>query len=125
MRKESGFTMISVMMAVAMFGAMVLTMSKTGAAVVEAHRFSSLRGTAVAIARGHLEVIRSSDPADLVSQSAVWVDRYGQPDPGGIFSRSVTVGDEAQNLKSVRVTVDYPQSSVPIELMTLVFFRNP
>ena len=122
MRNESGFTMISVIVAVAMFSAMVLAMSSTGAAVVEAHRSASVRGTAVSIARGHLEVVRSSDPSKLTSAAAVKVNEYGQPDPTGVFSRSVTVGDEAQNLKSVRVTVDYPQSKMPVELMTLVFF---
>ena len=66
--------------------------------------------------------LRAQDPQDIESQSAVTVNREGQPDTGGQFTRTVNVQGVGMNLKEIRVLVTYPRSSAPIELMTYAFF---
>ena len=122
MRNESGFSLISVLVAISMFSVGVLALSRTGAEVIRVQSQASARSTAVGIARAHMEALRAQDPQDITSQAAVTVNREGRPDTGGQFIRTVNVQDVARNLKEVRVLVTYPRSSAPIELMTYAFF---
>lgn len=122
MKNESGFSLISVLVAISMFSVGVLALSRTGAEVVRIQTQASARSTAVGIARAHMEALRAQDPQDIESQSAVTVNREGQPDTSGQFTRTVNVQDVGRNLKEVRVLVTYPRSSAPIELMTYAFF---
>jgi hypothetical protein len=69
-----------------------------------------------------MEAIRAQDPGDLESESAVTLDREGQPDARGGYTRAVKVENVSSNLKQVTVTVDYPRAIKPIELVTLAFF---
>ncbi|UCG89069.1 MAG: prepilin-type N-terminal cleavage/methylation domain-containing protein [Gemmatimonadota bacterium] len=122
MKNESGFSLVSVLVAITMFSAGVLALSRTGAEVVRVQTQASARSTAVAIARAHMEALRAQDPGDIQSESAVTVNREGQPDTGGQFTRTVNVQDVSKNLKEIRVLVSYPRAANPIELMTYAFF---
>jgi Tfp pilus assembly protein PilV len=124
MKNESGFSLVSVLIAITMFSAGVLALSRTGAEVVRVQTQASARSTAVGIARAHMEALRARDPGDIESESAVTVDREGQPDNSGQFTRTVNVQDVTHNLKEIRVLVSYPRSTAPIELMTYAFFAG-
>jgi Tfp pilus assembly protein PilV len=122
MKSESGFSLISVLVAISMFSVGVLALSRTGAEVARIQTQASARSTAVGIARAHMEALRAQDPKDIASAATVTVNREGQPDTGGQFTRTVIVQGVSKNLKEVRVLVTYPRSSAPIELMTYAFF---
>lgn len=124
MRNESGFSLISVLVAITMFSAGVLALSRTGAEVVRAQTQASARSTAVGIARAHMELLRAQDPEDIQSESAVTVNREGQPDNSGGFTRTVNVQDVSHNLKEIRVLVSYPRGTTSVELMTYAFFSG-
>jgi Tfp pilus assembly protein PilV len=122
MKREAGFTLISVMIAVVMLMVGIVALSRTGTMVVRAHTVAAARTTALIIARGHMEWVRGVDPANLVSASPQTVNAEGVQDPNGQFVRSVKVEDAARNLKRIVVTVDYPRSNHhPVELVTLTF----
>lgn len=122
MNREAGFSLISVLVAITMFSAGVLALSRTGAEVLRVQTNAGNRSTAVAIARAHMEAVRAQDPGDLASESGITVNRQGQPDAQGVYTRQVKVENVASNLKQVTVTVDYPRAVKPIELVTLAFF---
>ena len=121
MRNERGFTLISVLIAVVILAIGILALAKTSAGVVRASAQASTRTEAVSVARAYMEDVRSRTPANLVSEAAVSVDRAGQPNGSGPYSRSVVVSDVSSNLKSVRVVVTMPNAAVPVELVTLAF----
>ena len=121
MRNERGFTLISVLIAVVILAIGILALAKTTAGVVRASTEAATRTEAVSVARAYMEDVRSRTPANLVSEAAVSVDRAGQPNGSGPYSRSVVVSDVSSNLKSVRVVVTMPNAAVPVELVTLAF----
>lgn len=121
MKREAGFTLVSILVAVVLLSIGVMAVASTTGAVVAAHTKASTKTVALSIARGYLEEVRSREPADLTTESAVQVDEAGTPSGTGMFTRSMTVADVARNLKEVRVTVDYPRAAAPVELITLAF----
>ena len=123
-RNEAGFSIISVVIAIVLLSVGILALSRTGAEITSVHTSTAARSTALAIARGYLEEIRSRDPESLASETAVKVDGSGQVSPNGAYTRSVGVQDIAHNLKQVTVVVDFPRANVPIELVTLTFVNQ-
>ncbi len=118
---EQGFSLISTLIAVVILAIGILALAKTSAGVVRAGAQAASRTEAVSVARAYMEDVRSRQPANLISEAAVTVDRDGTPNGSGPYTRSVVVSDVASNLKSVRVVVTMPNSSVPVELVTLAF----
>ena len=121
MNTERGFTMISTMVAIILLSIGLVGLSATGASVVRAHTAAGGRSTALAIARAHLEEVRTQRPQDLESEDPVRVNGEGVADASGAYVLSVEVTDVAHNLKRVAVRVAYPRSSIPVELETLAF----
>ena len=121
MRNEQGFSLISSLIAVVILAIGILALGKTSAGVVRAGAEAASRTEAVAVARAYMEEVRSRPPANLVSEAAVSCDRAGRPNGSGPYTRRVVVTDVASNLKQVRVVVTMPNSSVPVELVTLAF----
>ncbi len=118
---KQGFSLISTLIAVVILAIGILALAKTSAGVVRAGAQAASRTEAVSVARGYMEEVRSRRPANLISEAAVACDREGVPNANGPYTRSVVVTDVASNLKSVRVVVTMPNSSVPVELVTLAF----
>ncbi len=118
---KQGFSLISTLIAVVILAIGILALAKTSAAVVRAGAQAASRTEAVSVARAYMEEVRSRQPAALISEAAVACDREGVPNANGPYTRSVVVTDVASNLKSVRVVVTMPNSSVPVELVTLAF----
>ncbi len=121
MKSEGGFTLIAVLVAMVLLSVGVLSLTRTGSAVLVAQSKVASRTTALSIARARMEEIRSRDPGTLQSEPAVQVDEAGVQISGGKYTRSVVVTPENQNLVRVKVVVEFPRSSVPIELVTLAF----
>jgi Tfp pilus assembly protein PilV len=123
--QERGFTLVSVLIAVVLLTFGLMALARTQSILVATQGTLATRSTALAIAQGYTEVIRSRDPATLATEAAVDVDEQGQPSVQGKFSRSTVVTNDATNLLRVTVRVDYPRERMPIELVTLIFRRTP
>lgn len=124
MRNEKGFTLISVLVAVVILVIGILALTKTSAGVVRASAQAASRTEATSVARAYMEEVRSRQPTGLVSEAAVTVDRDGLPNGNGPYTRSVVVTDVAANLKSVRVVVVMPNTTIPVELVTLAYIGS-
>lgn len=120
-RREAGFTLVSVMIAVILLSLGLIALAKAEGILARAQTDTANRSSALAIAQGYTEVIRSRDPATLASESALQVDVYGQPAAGGLYSRSMTVTSDAANLLRVTVTVNYPRAAAPLRIVTLIY----
>ena len=120
-KDQRGYSLISMMVAMVLLSVGVLALMRTTGEIVEGYATTSVRTTALSIARGYLEELRTRDPATLVTEAAVTVNSSGVADAGGNFSRAVTVTSPQTNLRQVVVTVNFPRGARPIELVTLVF----
>ena len=124
MKREDGFTLISVLVAMVMLSMGVLAMSRAGAQSMAVQSMAGNRTTALAIGRTYMEFVRSRPSAQLASEPPVEVDETGTVSPGGFFTRSVDVASRRHNLKEIKVTVTFPRSRIPIELVTLTYVGN-
>ena len=118
---ETGFTLISVMIALIILTIGIAAMSRTGFMTQQAHTAAAARTTALEIATAYMEDLRSRAPGTLDTESPVMVDPAGQLNPSGPYTRSVVVQVLAKNLKQVTVRVLAPQLKNALELVTLVF----
>ena len=109
------------LVAIVLLSVGVIALMGTTGKIVEGYGTTSVRTTALSIARGYLEELRTRDPSTMTTESAVTVNDSGVADVNGNFSRSVTVTSPQDNLRQVVVTVNYPRAARPIELITLVF----
>lgn len=121
MNGERGFTLISVLIALVLLSVGMTALSRTGATVVKAHTGAAARTTALSIARGHMETLRSRDPRTLQSEMAVKVNERGTVDIQGHYTRRVVVTKLDHNLVRVKLIVDFPRSTQPVELVTLAY----
>ena len=124
-KNQQGYSLISMMVAMVLLSVGVLALMRTTGEIVEGYGTTSIRTTALSIARGYLEELRTRDPATLATEAAVTVNDSGVADVNGNFSRSVTVTSPQGNLRQVVVTVNFPRAARPIELITLVFVNAP
>jgi type IV pilus assembly protein PilV len=124
-RDERGFTLISVLVAITILAVGLLALARTQELLARTQGATAYRATALSIARGYVEELRSRDAATLASEAAVPVDRLGEPSAAGPFSRATVVSSDAPNLARVTVHVGYPQAKQPIELVTLIFRGTP
>lgn len=120
-KRNDGYTIISVLVAIVMLSIGILALSRTGTMAMAAQNTAGLRTTALAIARAHMERVRSRPAIDVVSESPVQVNETGLVVTGGRYTRSVEVADVRHNLKEVKVIVAFPNGTVPVELITLAY----
>lgn len=121
MRKESGFTLISVMIALILLSVGIMALARASGEVVAARTTSAVKTNAVAIARGHMEWLRSRPPQDLTDEAAVRVNMAGEIDGTGPYTRSVKLTTQSSTLINVKVIVDYPRANEPVEIVTLIY----
>jgi len=124
-RDEQGFTLLSVLLAVMMLTIGLVALARTQGLLTAAESGVSNRSVALAVATGYLEQLRGTDPAKLASEAPVAVDADGQPSANGPYQRSTVVTLDQPNLVRLRVIVDYPRSSMPVELVALLYNRTP
>ena len=120
-KRNDGFTIISVLVAIVMLSMGILALSRTGTMAMAAQTNAGLRTTALAIARAHMERVRSRPAVDVLSESPVQVDETGTVVSGGRFTRSVEVATIRHNLKQIKVIVAFPRGRAPVELLTLAY----
>ncbi len=125
MRNDRGFTLISVLLAVSMLTIGLLALARTQAILTSSEAGVSNRTIALAIATDRLEQLRASDPTTLASEPAATVDANGNLSATGAYQRSVTVTLDAANLLRLRVTVNYPRMTSPVQLEALIYRRTP
>lgn len=121
---ESGFSLVSVLIAVVLLSVGILAISRTTFAVLRAHGQAGARTTALSVARSYLEEVRSRDAATLATESPVSVDEQGQVNSMGPYARSLLVEVLGKNLKRVTVTVTAPNLAGPVRLVTNAFVSN-
>ncbi len=121
MKGERGFTLLSVLIAIIMLSIGVVGLAGTIATVSSAHTETSTRSTALAIARGAMEDVRSREAKVLMSEAPVLVNDEGIPDASGRFTREVTVDEINRQLRRITVTVSYPRARKPVELVTMTY----
>lgn len=119
--REAGFTLVSVMIAVCLLSLGLMALAKAQGVLARSETDTANRSSALAIAQGYTEVVRSRDPATLVSETATLVDANGTVNLGGKYSRSTTVSSDAPNLLRVIVTVTYPRAQSPLQIVTLIY----
>jgi type IV pilus modification protein PilV len=120
-RRDSGFTLVSVLVALAILSIGLLALARAQAAIVASQGNVANRTVALTIARDYAEVLRSRSPWTLVSEAPVAVDSRGQPLASGAYRRSTNVTVLAANLLQVQVLVTYPRSTVPVDIITLIY----
>jgi len=122
MRKDAGFSLIAVLVAIVILSIGLMAVSRTSTQVLAMHSAASSRSAALAVARTYMERIRSRDPAAIGSESEVAVDAEGQLNAAGPYYRTVVVDSVSHNLKAIRVRVTWPRAAVPVELVTMAFY---
>lgn len=120
-RQARGFTLMSVMVALAMLAIGLLALAKVQGSLVKTQRDTDLRSVSLSVARSYIEDIRSRDPWTLVSEAPVKVDLQGRVAAAGPLTRSTTVTADAGNLLRITVQVDYPGQNQPVQLITMAY----
>ena len=120
-RDTRGFTLVSVLVALLILTIGLLALARAQALLVSSQTDTANRSTALSIARGYTEVLRSQDPWSIASQPVTTVDAQGQPAPGGAFTRTTTVTVLQNNLLQVQVDVTYPRGNLPVNILTLIY----
>ena len=123
-RREGGFTLISVMVALVMLAVGILALSTTLTNAAQANTTAGFRTLGLDIARQRMEWLRSIPPQDVAVNAepgGTTVNAEGRPDNAGKFTRRVIVSDVRANLISVTVRVTYPGGDRPIELLTYIY----
>ncbi len=121
---RAGFTLISVMVALVMLAVGVLTLSRTLTGAVEANTRAGNRTIALDIARQRMEFLRSQDPGVLsgfAEPSGIMVGDDGRPSVQGRYKRSVEMNGIRTGLMQVRVRVEWPRMTSPVELVTYFY----
>ncbi len=119
---RSGFTLVSVLVAIMLLTVGLLALARTQTAIVASQADEGWRTSALAAARSYMEEVRARDPWTLESEAAVTLDDVGQVAASGPLRRSLVVVEKGANLLEVRVTVGTTRPSVsPVELATYVY----
>lgn len=124
-RGERGFTLISVMLALAIISVGLIAVARTQTNLTATQTNTGNLAVAHGIARSYTEELRGRAPATLASEAAVAVGADGRPAAGGPFRRSVQITDAGPNLLRMTVQVDYPRARQPAELVTMVYRPAP
>lgn len=121
LRDKRGFTLVSVLVALAILSIGLLALARAQAAIVASQGNLANRTTALTIARDYAEVLRSRSPWTLVSETPVAVDSRGVAAANGAYRRSTNVTVLQNNLIQVQILVTYPRASVPVDITTLIY----
>lgn len=135
LRSESGFGLISTMIAMVLLGIAVAALSSAGVYIVAVQTDSQVRSVATAIASSYLEELKTREPKLVVSESPTEVRADGTimsaevaklVEAQGHFVRSLDVVAEKglENTKRVTVKVDYRSGrgrTGHVELVTIFY----
>jgi type IV pilus assembly protein PilV len=122
--RRRGFTLVSMLVAIILLTVGLMSLAGANAQTVTMQTLAQNRTSAIAIARGYLEEVRTRDPWLITSESAVALSNDGQVSAGGKFVRTLTVTQTRNNLIRIDITVVYPRGSQPVQLTTSFFRGN-
>lgn len=127
-RYRRGFTLIEILIAVAVFTIGVLAVLWVISDSLQESRKQHMRQVATSLAQQKLEELRNVSYFDLVGGqeedeygAEVLLDEYGQP--GGMFARTWVVAEDSpmQGTKTLEVTVSWQgETEESISIMTIV-----
>ena len=123
-RHRVGFTIVSLLMAIILLTVGMMSLAGANAQTINMQTLSQNRTNAIAIARAHMEHVRTRDPWSIVSESAMTLNGDGQASASGAFVRSLVVTVVRQNLIKIVVIVQYPRGTQPVQLTTSFFRGN-
>ncbi len=123
---ESGFSLMSTILAMMLLGLAVSALSSSTVFIVAARTDSAVRTKATAIAVSYLEEVKTRSEGAVKAEAATQVNESGAIDPAGRFTRSLDVNDASglANTKRLTVTVGYPSGmgrERMIRLETIIF----
>lgn len=124
LRARRGFTLISMIVAVVLLTVGLLSLAGANSQTITLQTIAQNRTNAIAIARAYVEQVRTRDPWLLQTEAAVRLNSEGVTSANGAFVRTLTVRQLRQNLIRIDVRVDFPRSSQPVTLTTLMFRGN-
>ena len=119
-----GFTLVSMIVAIILLAVGLSSLASANASTIKLQTLAQNRTNAIAIGRSYLEQVRTRDPWLVQSESAVRLGAEGTAEANGPYVRSMTVTETRQNLVKIEVKVDYPRSTTPVLLTTLLFRGN-
>ena len=124
-----GFGLISVLVAMVLLAVGVVALSSSSAFLMSMQTDTSIRSTATSIAIAYMEDTKRRPPRALTSEGPTRVDEIGLETDGGLFVRSLTVGEDPSAPDVVKATVEvrYPAGLGRIgrvELVTLIYRGN-
>jgi hypothetical protein len=125
-RAESGFGIVSVLVAIVLIAIGVVALSSSSAFMVSLQTDAAERSRASAIGVAYMERVKTRPPDEIVTEAPVRVDETGAPAADGAFIRSLTVEPEPSASDAVRATVEvnYPSGfgrRRTLELETVIF----
>ncbi len=120
-RGRRGFTLVSVLIAMAMLSIGLMALARTQSLLLSSQHDTENRDVATAIANSHLEALRGRDPATLATEAGIAVNERGQATAAGYYTRTATVTADGPHLLRVSVAVGYPRGPRPIQLITLIY----
>jgi type II secretory pathway component PulJ len=126
---ESGFGIISVLVATVLLAVAVIALSSSSAFLTSMQTDASERSTAASIGIAYMEEVKTRAPAGLASESPVRVNEAGEADAAGAFVRWLTVSIEPSVPDAVRavVEVEYPAGlgrTRTTEFVTVIYRGN-
>ena len=130
LKSQSGLSLLENMMAVALFLIGLSAILSVQIQGMNAGKRAAAAYTAYNIAKNHIENLRAFSFSDVASatESNVYVDENGAPDPDGKYTRSTNVSTSYlgnANLTQVAVSVYYiikgTASTQPTTLTTLLY----
>ncbi len=121
LRARAGISLVATMVAIFLLGSGAMALAAANASSLRSRTTAGSRGTALAIARTHIEELRAGDPWTLASSTAIPVDGDGIPRSDGRYSRRVTVTEVRSNLVRIDVAVTGPGVNAPLTVSTNVY----
>jgi len=101
-KKQSGFTLLEVLLAMLILAVALLALAKMSTSVIRGNAFSSKYTQSTTLAEQQLEILENTPFANLASGN----------DTSGIFTRTWTVAG-AGTTRTVTMTVSWPDSNAP------------
>lgn len=125
LRCERGFSILTVLIAIVLVSVAIVAVSGTTVYVLSLQTESTVRSTAAGIASAYMESVKTRRVATLVSEAETAVNELGDPEAGGHYVRSLSVGPgPVPRSKLLTIWVLYPRGRAKmgqVELVTIVY----
>ena len=120
--EQSGFTLLEILVAMAIFSFGIFALSSMTVSVIKSNYMSKNMTIAIDLAQNKLDDLRLSNYANILDATENNLDENGVAVTGGLFDREVTVTPSVNpNYKTVEVTVSWADSNTRhITLATII-----